>query len=420
LPINYYSELAGIMVDCSILIKLIKIYLPSLYNHLIEIGYELSLNNLLYKWFVSVFIQNLSQELSFIIWDLLFLEGSIVMFKGALALLKIIKRSVLSKESLEDIHEAFDEGTKHLNDHKTLIYYLVVRKFEFDLDFICKNRIIFQPAIIENIVKNNENKIRHKNKSFEDEAEVQVLRRASYVKNVAECYPEWPLCIYDNNYKYNVVSFLIFKVHDSPNIIENYFNVENSQKIVRERDRKNIKNEKQQDKNIIKRNSHEISNNSNTNSNSHTSNKIKNSKNENQPRRRKSSTESFCKIYLENFEDSALANSHHDNKDSTKIDSPNREENFEFKLKVYKDLLIERRPHVCPEKDNTQGTEKLEQIKGEGNNDNYYDHDHEIIFNSDYKVQESYVNIKEKDIFHSAMQESKYKEGETKSKFLFH
>ena len=100
---------------------------------------------------VTLYIQNLSQELSYIIWDLLFLEGNIIMFKSALGVLKIIKKNILSKDSLEDINDAFDEGTKHLNDHKTLIYYLVVRKFEFDYDFICKNRIIFQPTILENI-----------------------------------------------------------------------------------------------------------------------------------------------------------------------------------------------------------------------------------------------------------------------------
>jgi hypothetical protein len=53
------------MVDCTILIKLLKVYLPGLYNHLLDIGYELSLNNVLYKWFVSVYIQNISFDVLF-------------------------------------------------------------------------------------------------------------------------------------------------------------------------------------------------------------------------------------------------------------------------------------------------------------------------------------------------------------------
>jgi len=62
LPIGYYSELSGIMVDTSILHNMLKHYIPDLFKHLVEVGYELSLNNIIYKWFVSVFIQNLSKE----------------------------------------------------------------------------------------------------------------------------------------------------------------------------------------------------------------------------------------------------------------------------------------------------------------------------------------------------------------------
>jgi predicted DNA-binding protein YlxM (UPF0122 family) len=409
LPINYYSELAGIMVDCSILIKLIKIYLPSLYNHLIEIGYELSLNNVLYKWFVSVFIQNLSTELSFIIWDLLFLEGNIVMFKGALGLLKIIKKSVLSKDSLEDINEAFDEGTKHLNDRKTLIYYLVVRKFEFDLDFICKNRNIFQPAILENINKNNENKIRYKNKleaekkndnnqeinqKFLEGSEISghVLRRASYVKNVVECYREWPLCIYDNNYKYDVVSFLVFRVQDPPEIIEDFFEP---------RGKRSHKNS--------------ISSNSKRSSHENLKSKLINTQNqisESNKRRKSSSGEGFFKVYLENFEDNSVTlspysdNKNTNNTSGNKLDSPSREDNLEYKLKVYKELLIERRPHVCPEKENIIVRKEREA------QDYQLDEEPEILFNTEYKLQDSYV----KNLHHSSLQDSNSKEGETKSK----
>jgi hypothetical protein len=160
LPLNFYSELAGIIIDCSILIKLIKIYLPNLYNHLAEIGYELSLNNVLYKWFVSVFIQNLSYELSLIVWDVLVLEGNIVMFKSALAILKILKHKIISYDTLEDLNYIFEDCTKYLNDSYTLLYYLILRRFEFDNAFIMKNRILLEPAIIENINRGNEFKIK--------------------------------------------------------------------------------------------------------------------------------------------------------------------------------------------------------------------------------------------------------------------
>ncbi len=396
------------MVDCSILIKLIKIYLPSLHNHLIEIGYELSLNNILYKWFVSVFIQNLSTELSFIIWDLLFLEGNIVMFKSALGILKIIKKSVLCKNSLEDINEAFDEGTKHLNDRKTLIYYLVVRKFEFDLDFICKNRIIFQPAILENIIKNNENKIRYKNRL---EAEIilnnqensnkiiensnlpsHILRRASFVKNVVECFRDWPLCIYDNNYKYDVISFLVFRVKDPPKIIEEYFESRG------EVSHNYIKSSN------IKRNSHE---------NLQSFSKINCAQKqeiESIKRRKSSSGDGFFKVYLENSNDCPLSllpytkNNKTNNSTGNNLDYGNNEDNLDYKKKVYEELLIERRSHFCPIKENIKISLAREVHK------NHLDEElPEILFNTEYKLEDGYV----KDTHFLQLQESNSKEGGT-------
>lgn len=62
LPINYYSELVGIMTDCSILNTLLQKYIPDLYTHLTKNGFELNLNNFIYKWLVSLFIQGFPEE----------------------------------------------------------------------------------------------------------------------------------------------------------------------------------------------------------------------------------------------------------------------------------------------------------------------------------------------------------------------
>lgn len=143
------------MLDCTIVIKLIQIYLPDLYYHFVNIGYELCLNNVLYKWFVSIYIQNLSQELSFIIWDVLLFDGNLVMFKSALAILKIIKNELMSKNCYEDLNQVLDESTRYLNDHKALTYYLVLRRYEFDQEMITKNREALYPNILATIKKNH-------------------------------------------------------------------------------------------------------------------------------------------------------------------------------------------------------------------------------------------------------------------------
>jgi hypothetical protein len=62
LPINYYSELAGILVDSTITSKLITKYFPDLMHFLIEMNYETQLTNLIIKWLLTIFIENMPNE----------------------------------------------------------------------------------------------------------------------------------------------------------------------------------------------------------------------------------------------------------------------------------------------------------------------------------------------------------------------
>ena len=55
----------GLLTDASICISLIESYLPDLYKHLFDIGYDLHLNNLIYKWFLALFIQNVPKEVNY-------------------------------------------------------------------------------------------------------------------------------------------------------------------------------------------------------------------------------------------------------------------------------------------------------------------------------------------------------------------
>jgi hypothetical protein len=333
LPLNNYSELAGIMTDCSILIKLIKIYLPNLFNHLNEIGYELSLNNVLYKWFVSVYIQNLSYELSITVWDVLFLEGNITMFKGALAILKIIKDKILSLDNIEDVNDVFDYTIKHLNENYTLLYYLILRRFEFDSEYISKNRKLIEPEIIENISRNNEFKIQRYSIKEED----SDRRRGSFVKPDVDCFREWPLCIFDHNYKYEIIDCFTFKILTPPNLIDDYF----YHSFYKKNKSINVK------KSITDEND-----------------KVKYS--------------SLNELLKPNILEKSKSDPY---------------ENFsmqdEFKMRVYADLLIERRTHFCDDKDreiSIKFCERPSYIQ-----EDKFSHQVEFLDNR-FEIMESYVS----------------------------
>ena len=100
LPLNYYSELTGMITDCVIMNNMLEKYLPDLYKFLID-DHQLgsSLDNFIHKWFISLFTQNFREDFSLTIWDFLFLEGNSVLFKAGLAILKILKKQILEKQN---------------------------------------------------------------------------------------------------------------------------------------------------------------------------------------------------------------------------------------------------------------------------------------------------------------------------------
>lgn len=79
--------------------EILQLYLPDLYKFLMDNGFEISLNNFIHKWFVGLFTQNFSEEYSLIIWNNLFLEGNIVLFKASLAVFKSLREGILKQRT---------------------------------------------------------------------------------------------------------------------------------------------------------------------------------------------------------------------------------------------------------------------------------------------------------------------------------
>ena len=81
LPLFYYSDLAGIIIETTIIDTFISFYLKKFYDSLLENNFKLSLNNFIHKWMVSLFAQALSPEMVYSFFDFFFLDGEICLFK---------------------------------------------------------------------------------------------------------------------------------------------------------------------------------------------------------------------------------------------------------------------------------------------------------------------------------------------------
>ena len=132
LPLIYYSDLAVIIIQTTIIDTFISFFLKNFYDFLLDNNFKLSLNNFIHKWMVSLFTQALSPEMVYTFFDFLFLDGEICLFKGALFIMFFMEKIISEKKycEFEYIFNMFNEAPSHIHDPRSLIFFLYEKKFE--------------------------------------------------------------------------------------------------------------------------------------------------------------------------------------------------------------------------------------------------------------------------------------------------
>lgn len=132
------------------------------------------------------------------------------------------------KEScIEKIQNIIENEATYYLDSSTLIYYLILRRYEFKIEFINKNRNIYEEIIMDSFFKTSQQKfLEEKNKILEEgkihKLKRDEIRKNSFVSNF-ECKVEWPLCIFDTYYKHDITNYFIFKTFFDPFLIEDFY-----------------------------------------------------------------------------------------------------------------------------------------------------------------------------------------------------
>jgi len=193
------------MVDCSILMKILKKTNEELSEHFSSLGLDLILSNILFKWMLSLFTENCNHDIMIKIWDCLFLDGDIVLFKACIGLLRVMTNDILKTKQVEKIMSIFQSDNyldSILDLNIKMDYFLLIKKYSFDKDLIIHNRELIFPKVKKSIQQLSKKPI----KRFEGE----------------NCNIKWNFCI-DNLDKYNIKHYSVFKEMNVPNIIDNYY-----------------------------------------------------------------------------------------------------------------------------------------------------------------------------------------------------
>ena len=132
LPLIYYADLAGIVIETTIIDAFISFYLSNFYKYLIDNSFKLPLNNFIHKWMVSLFTQALSPEMAYTFLDFFFLDGEVCLFKNSLFVMTMMEEYIVKNNDFEYMFNMFNEAPSHIHDPKTLIYFLYEKNFDIN------------------------------------------------------------------------------------------------------------------------------------------------------------------------------------------------------------------------------------------------------------------------------------------------
>ena len=129
--------MCGIIVDMTIINILIRNYFPKLiplFDNKNENYGDFISNNFINVNLINLFTNEIiDKNTSLLIWDLLFIDGNIILIKSFLALYHYLLPFILNSEpTIEDFQNIIKKNMSKLTcDDKDLIFYLIIKEYNF-------------------------------------------------------------------------------------------------------------------------------------------------------------------------------------------------------------------------------------------------------------------------------------------------
>ena len=228
LPCDFFCELAEMLTYFKLVTCVLEDNFSHVFEHLRSIMVDLYFNNTIYKWLLSLFIQCVHPDIQIIIWDMLLLEGTVVLFKSIIALVSIFENEIMNISSLEEANQFFEITITRKptpTEIETIKKYLIVKLFDFDEEElkIQKNKIF--PDTVEEIKANG-----------------RYVHTRATIKEI-NCDLDWPLCAHDVTYRQDISDYFVYSTLNGINIKDNYIDELEQQQESKKKNEKEIKKE---------------------------------------------------------------------------------------------------------------------------------------------------------------------------------
>ena len=140
MPFDYYTDMAGIILDIKVFDRLIYKYCPRIMEHFNKLNVEPMLFTV--QWFLCAFSYNLPCESVIRVWDIFFCEGQSFLFKVALAILHIYRKNLFVIDNMNLALEYLSKMSNDLTDIDLLLE--TTEKFPVSLEEIEESRKILK------------------------------------------------------------------------------------------------------------------------------------------------------------------------------------------------------------------------------------------------------------------------------------
>ena len=122
LPGDFYLLFSGVRKDMKVIEKIIKKELKFM-----DTNIELCISNLISKCFISLFAQNIPDQILFTIWDAFFIYGEITLYRAFVWIAYLHYDKSLKNKDIDDINRTIMNKMKNTND----INYKLLNNFFF-------------------------------------------------------------------------------------------------------------------------------------------------------------------------------------------------------------------------------------------------------------------------------------------------
>ncbi|GLG92867.1 Uncharacterized protein GBIM_00418 [Gryllus bimaculatus] len=109
LPKYYTRTMDGVITDIAVLEELVRAKVPDVYRHVRNVGLPWAV--ITTKWFICLFAEVLPIETVLRVWDCLFYEGSKIIFRVCITLIKRNREQLLQCSDFSSLAECFKEIT---------------------------------------------------------------------------------------------------------------------------------------------------------------------------------------------------------------------------------------------------------------------------------------------------------------------